>query len=293
MTTAAPAEGRTRSVRGRLRLRFEAEAGGRTTLRLAEQAPPLRVVRAFPQEDGAALVHLHNISGGILGGDDLETVVEVGPGARAQVTSTSATRLYRCRPGAPPARQVYRIRVEEDGLLECVPDPLIPFAGARYLQETTIELAPGAGVFWWETVAPGREARGEVFAYEWLQIGLVIRTSEGPLLIERARLEPARCPLASPVRLGPYRTFASFAICRAGTPGGDWQALEGALAEIAEEFSRPGETLWGVSALPADGLLVRGLSRAGRAVAPGLVAFWRAAKERLYGRAPVLPRKIY
>jgi hypothetical protein len=48
-----------------------------------------------------------------------------------------------------------------------------------------------------------------------------------------------------------------------------------------------------VTTLPAHGLVVRALSVKGRAVAPGLLAFWRAAKLRLYGGAAVPPRKIY
>lgn len=44
---------------------------------------------------------MHNLSGGVLGGDLLELSVEVGNGACAQLASTGATRLYRCRPDAP------------------------------------------------------------------------------------------------------------------------------------------------------------------------------------------------
>ena len=48
--------------------------------------------------------------------------------------------------------------VAENDLLELLPDPLIPFAGSAYQQQTQIDLADNAGLFWWETIAPGREA---------------------------------------------------------------------------------------------------------------------------------------
>ncbi|MBI3472530.1 MAG: urease accessory protein UreD, partial [Candidatus Solibacter usitatus] len=151
---------------GRLQLRFDRDrAGGRTVLAACEQQPPLRVVRAFPTADGGALVHLHNLSGGVLGGDQLRLSVRVGPGSAAQITSTGATRVYRSRQGSPVSVQSTAMVVEEEGLLEYLPDPLIPFAGSRYRQETRIDLAHGAGLFWWETIAPGREARGEIFEY--------------------------------------------------------------------------------------------------------------------------------
>jgi urease accessory protein len=275
-------------------LRFERTRDtGQTVLASCEQQPPLKVVRAFPSGGGAALVHLHNLSGGVLGGDRLESSVEVGPGARAQITTTGATRLYRSRAGAPAAAQRTEISVGEGALLEFLPDALIPFKGSRYRQETTVELAAGAGLFCWETVAPGRDARGEVFGYELLQLKLDLTADGMPLAQERIRLEPARRPLSSTARLGPYRYFSTFYICRVGLEASRWAALEKELAELARQLSRADEILWGVTTLPAHGLVVRALSVKGRAVAPGLLAFWRAAKLRLYGGAAVPPRKIY
>src|ERR1044071_6019798 len=158
---------------GLLRLRFErAGNAGRTTLSSCEQRPPLQVVRSFPSGENATLAHLHNLSGGVLGGDTLELSVEVCDGARAQLTSTGATRLYRCHPSAPTAMQRQTFRVGRNALLEYLPDELIPFAGARYRQETVVELSEGAGLFWWETVAPGRTARGELFMYDTLRFNL-------------------------------------------------------------------------------------------------------------------------
>src|SRR6185436_11914348 len=104
-------------------LRFERAAGTvRTTLTSCEQRPPLKVVRTFPIGEAATLTHLHNLSGGVLGNDLLELSVEVGDGARAQLTSTGATRLYRCRPGATAAMQRQRFRVGRGALLEFLPD---------------------------------------------------------------------------------------------------------------------------------------------------------------------------
>src|SRR5918994_5717378 len=245
-------------VHGRLSLRFESERRTRATvLRVCEQRPPLKVVRAFPTDDGGALVHLHNLSGGVLGDDLLELSVEVGPAAVAQLTSTGATRLYRSRHGARAARQLTRLSVGTGGLLEYLPDPLIPFAGSRYRQETTVELAAGAGLFWWETVAPGREARGELFAYERLRLKTDIAADGTPVALERFELEPARRPLDSPLRLGPYRYLSSFYICRAGVEPRRWLELEASLSELARRLSSAGRGLLGVNALRAHGLLGR------------------------------------
>ena len=284
----------TQTARGLLRLRFERAAGApRTILNTCEQRPPLQVVRAFPSGEGAALAHLHNLSGGVLGGDLLELSVEVSDGACAQLTSTGATRLYRCRPGARAAVQRQCFRVGHGALLEYLPDELIPFAGALYRQETVIELSDGAGLFWWEVVAPGRTARGELFEYDSLLFKLDLTARGLPLVRERVALDPARRPLQSTARLGPYLYFATFYVCRVGVPEPRWLELEAELAELARSLSSNGSILWGVSTLPAHGLVVRALSVKGRDIPRGLLDFWRASKSALYGEAIVPPRKVY
>lgn len=279
---------------GLLRLRFERAADSeRMTLTFCEQRPPLKVVRAFEAGDGAALVHLHNLSGGVLGGDKLELSVEIGEGARAQLTTTGATRLYRSRREMPAAFQRQRFEVCEGALLEYLPDELIPFAGSRYRQATSIELCEGAGLFWWEVVAPGRTARGELFEYDSLQLSLNLNARGLPLAHERIALDPVRRPPQSPARLGPYLYFATFYVCQVGVSGPRWLQLEGELSELAQRLSRPTQTLWGVSALPAHGLIVKALSVRGRDITRGLHDFWRAAKRELYNLPAVPPRKVY
>ena len=286
-------------VRASLQLEFQFDRlVGRTHLVASHQEPPLRVVRAFAHDDGAALVHLHNVSGGLLGGDHLSLFAAVGPKARVQVTTTGATRIYRPREGVAAAVQSNEITVGEGALLEYVPDPLIPFAGARLSQRTTIHLAPGAGLFWWEILAPGREARGEVFEYERLEMKTDITATGRLIAAERIGLEPKNRSLSSLARLGPYRTWATFYICREGLQPAFWLDLEQHLREVALSMQQgsqpraPQGVLWGISTLLAHGLAIRCAAVHGRDVFSGLHALWLAAKLRLYGRAPVLPRKV-
>jgi urease accessory protein len=278
-------------IQGRLHLDFDCSAAGTTHLRVREATPPLRVIRAFDLADGAALVHLHNVSGGVLGGDQLEMTVHVGAGAQAQVTTTSATRVYRSR--GQRALQTNTLHVAEHGLLEMLPDPLIPFAGSDYQQITRVHLAEGAGLFWWEVVAPGREARGEQFAYNRLRLETEIHACGKPIALEYSQLEPSQRRLDALSRLGTYRYFATFYLCRVGLPPAQWNALEGELAGLAASLTQPGEMQWGVSTLVAHGLVVRALSQNSRGILKGLTAFWDTAKRSLYGREVIPPRKIY
>ena len=253
----------------------------------------MRVVRAFCADDGAALVHLHNVSGGVLGGDQLWLEAEVGANARAQITSTGATRIYRQRENRTVARQITRFAVQPGALLEYLPDMLIPFAASAYQQTTRIELGADAGLFYWEVVTPGREAKGESFQYDLLQLDLDILAEGRPLAVERMRLEPKLRPLTSLARLGPYRYFSTFYICRVGVAPSCWLTLEAQLTELANSLTVLGEVVWGVSTLRAHGLVVRGVSQANRLLTPMLPRFWQVAKQALYQAAALLPRKIY
>jgi urease accessory protein len=233
------------------------------------------------------------MSGGVLGGDQLDLIVEVGPRAVAQITSTGATRIYRSRNNAVPALQRTKISVEDDGLAEYLPDQSIPFAGSRYRQETQIKLGANAGLFWWETVAPGRQAHNEMFAYDLLQLKTGISALGQPIASEHMRIEPARRPVFSLARLGAYGYFSTFYICRVGVETSRWLELETLLGELAVQASRPSLTVWGVSRLRAHGIVVRALSVSGKEIATLLPEFWRVAKLFLYNRETVRPRKVY
>lgn len=281
-------------VEGRLSLDFNHEpAAQRTVMRVLEAQPPLKVIRAFEAEYGAALVHLHNVSGGVLGGDHLTLKARVGEGARAQITTTSATRIYRNRVDMPSSYQLNELSVAENGLMELLPDPLIPFAQSAYQQRTVIKLADDAGLFWWETVAPGREARNECFDYDLLGLEVDIEANGRPIALEYAQLEPKLRSLSSLARLGAYRYFSTFYICRVGLPATQWTALESELGQLAGNLTHSNEILWGVSTLVRDGLVVRGVSCDGRSLSSGLLAFWKAAKQALYGQIATPPRKVY
>jgi urease accessory protein len=280
---------------GELDLVFTASVTG-TQMRVRRQRPPLRVVRAFSPEDateGAVLVHLHNLSGGVLGGDQLSMRAEVGAEAHVLLTTTGSTRLYRHRPGLPTATQHNHFSVGEGALLEYLPDTLIPFAHSRYSQQTQIELHDGAGLFYWEVVAPGRMASAERFAYDMLHLSLEIQARGRLIAAEQVRLEPERHSPESPVRMGSYAYFATFYICKVGAGVQTWSTLENHLARLAETHTQMGRILWGVSTLPAHGLVVRALSSSLHPITEGLPRFWQQAKQTLYEQQAVLPRKLY
>jgi len=257
------------------------------------QQPPWRAIRAFRQDNGALLVHLHIVSGGVLGGDSLALRIDAGPRSSVQITTTSATRLYRHREGLPESMQETTIDVGDEALVEYLPDALIPFAGSRHRQQTVVRLGSGSRFFWWESLAPGRQAMGEAFAYGSLSIQTEVRAANRPLLIENMLLDPARRPLASLARMGPYTHCANFYAFDMQLAGSKWGELEAQLTALCGAASTPGDMMWGSSLIAAHGIVVRGLSISARRIPATLAAVWTMTRRFLTGEEPALPRKVY
>ena len=260
---------------------------------MLRQDPPWKVVRAFPQPDAGTLVHLNNVSGGVLAGDRLSLRVQVDPGAAAQITTTGATRLYRHRAGAPDSEQHAEFIVAEGARLEYLPDPVIPYARSRHTQCTRIHLAESACVFWWEVLAPGRLASGESFAFERLRVESEISSGSMPLMRESFLLEPKKRPLAVPARLGEYSYIASLYVCQPSREPVFWRALEDELNSVASERTRHGEAIWGATTLHSGGVLVRGVTASYRVIPAALIEFWRRARKAVTGEDAIPPRKVY
>ena len=281
-------------MNGTLHLAFEKADTGATVLHLRRQEPPWRVIRAFAGPSGEALVHLNNVSGGVLSGDQLELRVTLSAGSRAQITTTGATRIYRQAAGAREAHSTAHFELAENSLLELLPDAMIPYAGSAFAQTNTVNLAAGAALFWWEYLTPGREASGEVFRYDQLRMETEIRAGGAPIAIERAFLNPRLRPLESVARLGECRHLATLYVCRAGEPPATWSRLEAQLNSIAAGLMEAQDGVrWGVSPLIRDGVVVRGMAPAGPALVGGLRQFWQEARLLLTGESASLPRKIY
>jgi urease accessory protein len=272
-------------------LRFSAKEGKRQ-MQVLRQDPPWRVVRSFQVNERDCLTHIHNLSGGILSGDRLMLRVDVDEGSRVQLTSTGATRIYRHREGRATAQNEVAISVGKDAVLEYLPDQIIPYAGSRFLQETDVDLAmEGAGLFWWETLTPGRAASGERFCYRDLGIRSRIACEGQPIAIDQFLIEPSRRSPQQVGMLGKFDCCSTFYICKTGLAPARWAQLQ-TLLENEVELLSTSDLQWGVSRLIEHGIVVRGLGFQSAVLLSGLHRFWNIAKIHLYECEAIPPRKV-
>ncbi len=153
-------------MKGHLHLTASPEGEDRTYISRQSFRAPLHLSKPH-MDAGALVVNVVNPTAGLFDGDEVDIQVEVETGARMVLTTPSAGRVYRARSGRP-ARVTQEIRVAAGGFVEFFPELFIPQAGARYHQETRLQVAEGGQMLFCEWLAPGRVARGEVFDYEEL-----------------------------------------------------------------------------------------------------------------------------
>ncbi len=175
-------------MKGHLHLIAGRYESGVTYLRQRSFRAPLHLSK--PHEDaGALVVNIVNPTAGIFDGDSIELDVEAETGASLVLTTPSASRVYRSRSGGPATvRQTFR--VQTGGFLEFFPEPFIPQAGARYQQQTRLEVAEGGGLLYFDWLTPGRVASGEVFQYQELRWDLDVWQAGRLAARERYTLSP-------------------------------------------------------------------------------------------------------
>ena len=234
---------------------------------------------------GVATLFLLNPTGGVLGGDDLDTAVELGPGSHVCLSTPSATRVYRSS-GAPSTVRT-TLRVGEGARLEYVPDHVILSPGAKLAQRLAAELAPGASAIISDAWAAGRVARGEAWRFDLLDSGIIARDSEGLLFKDRLVLQGT----TGWGGLGGAEGMAYVATVLCLAPA--HPALGDVERAIAGSLSaRTGEAAVGVTALARGGVIVRILAATAPAMQSLVGRAWAACRAELWALPPWLLRKM-
>ncbi|CAM2857450.1 urease accessory protein UreD [Prescottella defluvii] len=265
---------------GILELGF-AVIGGRTELTHHRQQPPLQIMRPLyvdPERPDLPVVYLMSTGGGLVQGDRLRFDFDCGPGTSVHLTTQASTKVQRM--DTDYATQSVRLRAGEKAFVEYLPEPLIPFGGARLHQRTEVTVDPTATVIIGETVLAGRLARGERHAYDVLASDLEIARPDGGLLaVDTIRLHPSGSGVTGPAVFGSHDVMGSlYVISPLASATALADVLDGAIDGASEEARA------GVSILPEDcGAWIRVLGPDTEAVAAIVLRAWNAARRLLVG----------
>jgi urease accessory protein len=192
-------------MEGYLKLEF-ASRDGITGITDRYQRAPLQVQKVlYPHSalPGMAWVYVVSLAGGIVQGDRLRTEIVAKDGARVHLTTPASTKIYR----SPTESSSHHLRIWAGAgtYVEYLPGPVIPFRGARFLEEVNLVVHPRATLMFGGILSPGRVAMGESYAYD-LYSSRVIGAREGDTLefLDVTRLTPATITPKRPGLLGRF-----------------------------------------------------------------------------------------
>lgn len=177
----------SRGLTGHLGLICAADAEGRSHLRHQSFCAPIHLSKPHLDE-GVLVVNVVNPTAGLLSGDRIHCQIAVERGARLLLTTPSASRAHCTRDGYAEVTQ--ELRVAAGGWLENWPELLIAQGGARFRQTTVLRVERGGELFFFESLAPGRVAMGEAFAFAELRWSTDLLLDDELIARERYRLVP-------------------------------------------------------------------------------------------------------
>lgn len=194
------------SLEGGYSLTASVDDIGRTCLRKQSFSAPIHISK--PHHDESWLVvNLASPSPGLLSGDRVQCRAEVEAGARLLLTTPSASRIHAMKGGRAELNQEFFVR--KAGWLDVWPEYLIPQAASLYNQQTTLHVEDGGTLIWVESLAPGRVASGEVFAFEEVALSMDVFFEKKPLARERYRLRAGDPSTQAMLRVFPTPYYAS------------------------------------------------------------------------------------
>jgi urease accessory protein len=222
-------------------------------------------------------------SPGLLSGDRVRILVEVESAARLLLTAPSANRIHAMRDGFAAVEQSFVVK--SGGSLDYWPEYLIPQADSAFRQTSRVDVESGGFLLWTESVAPGRTAHGEVFAFRELQIRTDIVHAGRAIARERYCIGGEGNPSVVSLRRRFATPYYASIVCIA--PAFAVKPVE--LREWNEEFAE-GESWVGCSRL-ADGAVVVKIVAPDSPTLRSLVAGIRVRLQRAAGvSAPDLRR---
>lgn len=125
---------------------------------------PLKLISPSPTSyQKSVLAFLLTYGGGLVGGDQVNLLIDVKEGAKLSIVTQGHTKVFKSATIHVVTRQTLEVNVEKDASLCLLPDPVQPFEESVYEQKQIFKVGEGANVCLLDWVSAGRTARGE----EW------------------------------------------------------------------------------------------------------------------------------
>ena len=164
---------------GTAQLDLSVGPGGNTIVRDLFHSAPMRVLFPLDSRDDVFQAALAYVSGGLVGGDQVNVSVRLAKGAKAMVIGQAAEKVYRSL--GPDCVINNHLEVGPDAWLEWLPQETIIFDSARLRRRTQARIHPQGRLLAGEILVFGRAARGEGLRNGLVHDGWDIGEADGQL----------------------------------------------------------------------------------------------------------------
>lgn len=161
-------------------------SGSATVLTRAFATSPVKLI-ATNGRRSTCWVYTATFGGGLVGGDEIHVRADVTTGARALLTTQASTKVYR---SSRQSRQSLDAAVAANAVLAVVPDPIVCFAHANFMQTQRYELHDRATLIMIDWMTSGRHATGERWAFSRYESRVDIRRGAQRIFFDGLVLQP-------------------------------------------------------------------------------------------------------
>jgi urease accessory protein len=222
---------------------------GITCLKQSYCTSPFKVVNITEDKSSPQLqLMLMNSSPGILDEDDYEQKIELEENSSLQLHTQSYQRLFNMKKGAKQLMEVY---LQKGSSFIYLPHPSVPHENSAFVAINKFFLSSGCRLIWGEILTCGRKLNGEVFQFSKYHSITEVFINNKLVIKENLLMQPS---LIDPTVIGQLEGFthqASFIFL-------DEKANCINMADTIYEFlSLQQEITFGVTAAPANGLIIR------------------------------------
>ncbi|MBS4178498.1 urease accessory protein UreD [Lederbergia citrea] len=237
----------------------------------------------YLDQSGQATYFLINPGGGYVDGDTYCMDITVEEEAELLLTTQSSAKVYRT-PHVPVVQETEFI-LKKNSVLEYIPDPLIGYQDARYLQKNIIRMESGATLVYCDMLTPGWSPEGDLFSYELLQLKNEIYLDDELVVFDHLKLAPGRQKIEAIGLMEGYTHLGSMIVISEKMTASFLDELHAALKEVS------GDSEIGISELSVPGFTLRVLANSTQAIEKIMMEAHRLIREKWLNKQAVFLRK--
>ncbi|MBS1565466.1 MAG: urease accessory protein UreD [Bacteroidetes bacterium] len=221
--------------------------GEHTYLKNVYCTPPFKVAN-ITEDKKAPTLHLMLMSSspGILDGDRYLLEIDISAGNHLHLHTQSYQRLFHMKEGAT---QQTVLRLQPGAGFCFIPHPSVPHAGASFSSISNIHLTENNTLLWGEVLTCGRKMNGEAFAFRKYHSQTNVFIKDRLAIKENMLILPEQCDATAMGMWEGYTHHASLLYI------GDHTTAD--TQPIRDYLDRQPDVLYGISAAPVKGLIVR------------------------------------